>query len=202
MICLLSCAALSAQTRGSLSYAYADGVEAKHSYVAVSTNVLYDAVLVPNLGLEFNIYDNWTLSVNGMWSWWTVPTADWYWRVYGGEATVKKYFGKASEVRSMTGHHAGIYGQVISYDLSVGHFGRMSPKLSIGGGVEYGYSFPVSNALNIDVSVGVGYLGGRYYDYVENKGHYVWRATVDQKWFGPTKAAVSLVWLIGANRLR
>jgi hypothetical protein len=78
----------------------------------------------------------------------------------------------------------------------------MSPDLSIGGGVEYGYSFPVSNALNIDVSFGAGYLTGRYFDYVENEDHYVWRATVDQRWFGPTKAAVSLVWLIGANRLR
>lgn len=192
---------MSAQDKGK-SYAYADGVEAKHSFMAVSTNVLYDAVLVPNLGLEFNIYNNWTLSVNGMWAWWTVPDIHWYWRVYGGEVAVKKYFGKQSVLRSMTGHHVGLYGQALSYDLSAGSFGRMSPDLSIGGGVEYGYSFPVSNALNIDVSFGAGYLTGRYYDYVENEDHYVWRATVDQRWFGPTKAAVSLVWLIGAKKIR
>jgi hypothetical protein len=34
------------------------------------------------------------------------------------------------------------------------------------------------------------------YDYVENEGHYVWRSTIAQQWFGPTKAGVSLVWLI------
>ena len=167
--------------------------------MSVSTNVLYDAALVPNIGLEFNIYDNWALSVNGMWAWWTAQDVHWFWRIYGGEATVKKYFGRASEKRSMTGHHAGIYGQVLSYDLEVGNFGRMSPKLSYGAGVEYGYSFPVSNVLNIDVSVGLGYLGGRFYEYYVKDDHYVWRATVQQFWLGPTKAAVSLVWLLGAK---
>ena len=199
VFCVLSCAALSAQNKGA-RYALADGVEAKKAYVAVSTNVLYDAALVPNIGLEFNIYNNWTLAVNGMFAWWTLPNAHLYWRVYGGDVSVKKYFGKQSLVRSMTGHHLGVYGQALSYDFSVGHFGRMSPKLSYGGGVEYGYSFPVSNNLNIDLSFGVGYLGGRYFDYVEDDDHYVWRTTVDQRWLGPTKAAVTLVWLLGPTR--
>lgn len=170
--------------------------------MSVSTNVLYDAALVPNLGLEFNIYDNWTLSFNGMWAWWTVQDVNWYWRIYGGDVTVRKYFGKKAEKRSMTGHHAGVYGQVLSYDLEVGNLGRLAPDLSYGGGVEYGYSFPVSNVLNIDLSLGLGYLGGQFYEYVENESHYVWRATVKQMWFGPTKASVSLVWLIGSNKTR
>ena len=180
-------------------YSLGESFETKHSFVAVSTNTLYDALLVPNVGVEFNIYDNWTLSVNGMWAWWTKQDINWFWRVYGGEASIKKYFGKRSEYRSMTGHHLGLYGQALSYDLSAGHFGRMAPDLCYGGGIEYGYSFPVTNVLNIDLSFGVGYLGGRFYDYVEQDGHYAWRATVNQAWFGPTKAAVSLVWLIGTR---
>ncbi len=179
-----------------------DEVAPKHSFMTVSTNVLQDAVLIPNIGLEFNLYNNWTLAVNGMWAWWTNENIHWYWRIYGGEVAVKKYLGKRALKRSMTGHHVGIYGQALSYDFEVGHFGRMSPKLSYGGGVEYGYSFPVSNVFNIDISLGVGYLGGRFYEYVENEGHYVWRATVQQNWFGPTKGGVSLVWLIDAKKKR
>ena len=195
---LLSCLVVTAQER-SRTLTLEEEVEAKHSFVSVSTNLLYDAVLVPNVGLEFNIWDNWTLSLNGMWAWWTKQDINWYWRVYGGEASVKKYFGRRSKNRSMTGHHVGLYGQALTYDFSVGHFGRMAPNLSIGGGVEYGYSLPVTNVMNIDFSLGIGYLGGNFYEYIEDEGHYVWRATVKQSWFGPTKAAISLVWLIGTK---
>lgn len=198
---LISCGLMKAQDV-SRNFTYEDGVEPKYSFMAISTNTLYDAILVPNLGLEFNLSNNWTLAVDGMWAWWTVPDINWYWRVYGGEVSVNKYFGKKALKRSLTGHHVGLYGQVLSYDLEVGHFGRMAPDLSYGGGVEYGYSFPVSNELNIDVALGVGYLGGNFYDYVENEGHHVWRATVKQMYFGPTKASVSLVWLISPMKRR
>ena len=102
--------------------------------MTVSTNVLQDAVLIPNIGLEFNLYNNWTLAVNGMWAWWTNQNIHWYWRIYGGEVAVKKYLGRRALKRSMTGHHVGIYGQALSYDFEVGHFGRMCPDLSYGGG--------------------------------------------------------------------
>ena len=29
--------------------------------------------------------------------------------------------------------------------------------------------------------------------------HYVWKATKKRNWFGPTKAEVSLVWLLGGG---
>lgn len=199
---MLFCIGLNAKAQNMNTTNIQDELERRHSFMSVSTNVLYDAALVPNLGLEFNVYDNWTVSVNGMMAWWTKQDISWFWRIYGGEVAVKKYFGKKAPVRSMTGHHIGIYGQAMSYDFEVGHFGRMAPDLSFGGGVEYGYSFPVSNIFNIDVSLGVGYLGGRFYEYVENEGHYVWRATLQQKWFGPTKASVSLVWLIESKKSR
>lgn len=199
---LLSYFGLTTEAQDRRDFNIEDGVEPKHAFMSVSTNILYDAVMVPNVGLEFNIYDNWTLSVNGMWAWWTKQDISWFWRIYGGEVAVKKYFGRRALKRSMTGHHLGLYGQALSYDFEVGHFGRMAPDLTYGGGVEYGYSFPVSNVFNIDVALGVGYLGGRFYEYVENEGHYVWRATLQQRWFGPTKGSVSLVWLIDSKKKR
>lgn len=181
---------------------FQDELQPRHSFLSVSTNALYDAILVPNVGVELNLYNNFTLSVNGMWAWWTQQKVHWYWRVYGGEVALKKYLGKKADVRSMTGHHIGVYGQAMSFDFEAGHFGTMSPKLSYGGGIEYGYSFPISNIFNIDVSLGVGYLGGQFYEYVENEDHYVWRATLQQRWFGPTKANVSLVWLLESKKTR
>ena len=197
-VCFLSCAALSAQNRDRSALTFAEAFEEKKSFISISTNALYDAALVPNIGLEFNIYNNWTLHLNGMWAWWTAQDVNWFWRIYGGEAGVRKYFGRQSERRNFTGHHAGLYGQTLTYDLEAGNFGRMSPKLSYGGGLEYGYSFPVANTLNIDFSIGLGILAGQFYEYTVNEGHYIWRATIQQMWLGPTKAEISLVWLIGS----
>ena len=47
--------------------------------------------------------------------------------------------------------------------------------------------------------IGLGYLGGEYQEYLPKDGHYVWQATKQRRWFGPTKAEVSLVWLLGRN---
>ncbi len=64
-------------------------------------------------------------------------------------------------------------------------------------GLEYGYSLPVSNRLNIDFTLGVGYIGGLVEKYIPQNGHYYWQATTRQTWIGPSKAEVTLVWLIG-----
>ena len=40
-------------------------------------------------------------------------------------------------------------------------------------------------------------MGGRYYEYEPLDGHYVWKATKNRHWIGPTKAEISLVWLLG-----
>lgn len=57
----------------------------------------------------------------------------------------------------------------------------------------------MARRLNIDFSTGLGYLGGEYQEYLPKDGHYVWQATKQRRWFGPTKAEVSLVWLLGRN---
>ena len=64
-------------------------------------------------------------------------------------------------------------------------------------GVEYGYSLPIGRRFNIDFSLGLGYLGGEYLEYVPVDDRYVWQTTKQRHFFGPTKAEISLVWLIG-----
>ncbi len=48
----------------------------------------------------------------------------------------------------------------------------------------------------------LGYFGGEYYKYTydENNDRYPWRNTERLNWFGPTKAKISLVWLIGSGK--
>ena len=55
--------------------------------------------------------------------------------------------------------------------------------------------------MNLDFTLGVGYLGGQFMEYQPIDNHYVWQATKKRHWFGPTKAVVSLVWLIGYGNI-
>ena len=47
--------------------------------------------------------------------------------------------------------------------------------------------------------MGAGYHSGIYYEYIPVDGQYVWQATKRRHWLGPTKAEVTLVWLIGCD---
>lgn len=165
-------------------------------YMSLKSNLLYDAALVPNIGVEFYAGRGWSVGASWMYGWWHSNTHHRYWRTYGGEIGVRKYFGRRAQVKPLTGHHLGLYGQMLTYDFELGGTGYLS-KLSYGAGIEYGYSLPVGRRLNLDFSIGVGYLGGEYKVYEPIDTHYVWQQTRQRHWIGPTKAEISLVWLLG-----
>lgn len=169
--------------------------------MAMTTNLLYDALAVPNIGIEIHLGKSLSLAGNWMYAWWKSDRKHNYWRTYGGDIELRCWFGKKSKERLFTGHHAGIYGQILTYDFELGGKGYLGDKWSYGFGGSYGYSIPIIKNLNIDFSLGIGYLWGEYKEYVPRDGHYVWQATRKRKWFGPTKVGVSLVWLIGKKRL-
>ena len=167
-----------------------------NSSVALKSNLLYDAVLVPNLGVEVKVYDNWTVYGDLMYAGWNIKPVHFYWNLYGLQFGTRRYFGQMASQRSMTGHHLGVYCQALAYDLQAGNLGQQTPVINMGTGIEYGYSLPISPSLNLDVEIGVGYLTGKYHEYVVDDEHYTWRGIVQRQWFGPTKASVSLVWLL------
>ena len=174
-------------------------------YMAVKTNLLYDAFLVPNVGLEFYLGKGFSASGNWMYAWWKSDKRHRYWRIYDGELALRKYFGRPEGGSPLSGHHVGVYGQLFTYDFETGGRGYMGgkpggtlwEKMNYAAGLEYGYSLPIANRLNLDFAIGVGYWGGTYYEYLPIDDCYVWQATKQHKWFGPTKAEITLVWLLG-----
>lgn len=166
------------------------------SYIAVKTNLLYDAILVPNIGVEAKVFNNYTLYADIMYAGWDFPKQHFYWDLYGTQCGARIYFGDRSKERSFTGHHMGIYAQVLAYDLQAGNIGQQTITLHIGSGIEYGYAIPIGRNLNLDFELGIGYIGGQYDEYVVQDTHNTWRATIKRNWIGPTKASVSLMWLI------
>lgn len=179
--------------------------QSRPMYMSLSTNVLYDAALLPNIVIEFYLGKNWSINGDWLYGWWDSNKRHRYWRAYGGDIGVRYWFGKAARRKPLTGHHIGVYGQMLLYDFEFGGKGQMGgkpggniwEKSNYGASVEYGFSLPVGRRLNIDFTLGVGYLGGEYYEYRPEDGHYVWLRTKKRRWFGPTKAQISLVWLLG-----
>ena len=166
------------------------------SYFALKSNLLYDALLIPNLSLEASIGSGWTLGAGGMFAWWSKDAKHRYWRIYGGDLEIRKYFGTLSKSKPLQGHHLGIYGDFLTYDFEFGAKGYQS-KATYAAGIKYGYSHPIANRLNLDFALGIGYLHSNYKTYVPRDGCYVYQETKKQKWLGPTQAEISLVWLLG-----
>ena len=166
------------------------------SYFALKSNLLYDALLVPNLSLEASIGSGWTLGAGGMLAWWSKDAKHRYWRIYGGDLEIRKYFGTLSKSKPLQGHHLGIYGDFLTYDFEFGAKGYQS-KATYAAGFKYGYSHPIANRLNLDFALGIGYLHSNYKTYVPRDGCYVYQETKKRKWLGPTQAEISLVWLLG-----
>jgi hypothetical protein len=171
--------------------------ESKPSPVALKTNLLYDVLLVPNIGIEVSLGRQWTVAGEGMLAWWSSDNKHRYWQTYGGYLTVRRYLG--TNQTPFTGHHVGAYGLALTYDVEWGGKGYQASKFGFGGGLEYGYSMAVGRRLNLDFSLGIGYQGGEYKEYEPQGDRYMWLATRQRHWFGPTKAEVSLVWLLGGS---
>lgn len=174
-------------------------------YMALKTNLLYDALALPSIGAEFYLGKNISIVGNWTYGWWDNDRRHRYWRAYGGDVALRWWFGKAASEKPLTGHHLGIYGGIMTYDFEFGGTGYMGgkphgtlwDKNNVVAGVEYGYSLPIGRRLNIDFTLGIGYMGGQYYKYIPKNNCYVWQSTHNLRWFGPTKAEISLTWLIG-----
>ena len=168
--------------------------------IAVKTNMLYDILAIPNLGAEIPLGDSWSIAGNWMYAWWKNDNKNWYHRVYGGDLGLRYWLGNRENKSALCGHHLGVYGQMLSYDFCFdGDKGELADRWSYATGIEYGYSFPITKCLNIDFSIGVGYLTGKYKTYIPQDDCYVWQSTHNRHFFGPTKIEASLVWLLGRS---
>lgn len=153
----------------------------KPFYMAVYSNLLYDALALPNLGAEFYLGKNFSIAGNWIHAWWSNDRRHRFWRLYGGEINVRRWFGKPAASKPLTGHHLGIYAQAITFDFEFGGKAYMGGKpggtildrAHFGAGIEYGYSLPVGRRLNLDFTLGAGYIGGKIYEFHPEGDRYV-----------------------------
>lgn len=164
--------------------------------IALRTNLLYDAALIPTIGAEFDLGKLWSIGFDYNGSWFYSVSRHRYWQTIGGYLMLRRYLKADDEGRPFMGHHFGVYGQLLTFDIEFGDKGWQGAYPNWGGGIEYGYSAWLSNRLNIDFSIGIGYLRLKYKEYDPDGDSFKWRGTYRRNWFGPTKAEISLKWLL------
>lgn len=174
-------------------------------YLAIKTNLLYDALLLPNLAVEWYMGRQWSLVLEGNWSWWTFdkPIQNlWYHRIQTASIELRRW---VKSPYPLHGHALGVYSMIGNYDVrffaqdeyTKGYLSH----LNWSAGLSYAYSFPIARRLNMELALAVGYVGGRYYkyNYCTTHQHWAQQGKYNRKYFGPTRAGVSLVWLIGTG---
>ena len=165
---------------------------------ALKTNLLYDLAWVPNIALEYAITDHWSVAADWNYAWWSQDFRNHYWRTYGGNIEARYYLNNKNG-RLLTGHHFGAYAGILTYDVEWGGKGYMGEKWSKMFGLSYGYSAPIGSRLHLDFEIGIGYFGGEYYEYSPQGDKYFWEQTKNRRWFGPTRAEATLVWMLGRD---
>lgn len=159
--------------------------------LAIKTNLLYDAILMPSLEVEYRFSDKWTANAEGDVAWWHNDPKHKYYQVMilSGEG---RYWFKHYNDNPWHGFYVGAFGGGGKYDLENGRRGYKG--IGYFGGVSAGFMFPVSRNISFETSLGIGYLTTKYEEYLPFEGHYVYQQTSRTGYFGPLKLKFAFVW--------
>lgn len=72
----------------------------------------------------------------------------------------------------------------------------------IAAGLSYGYAHKLSRHLHLEFNIGIGLLRTDYRHYHARNNYQTlqWQENGRYTWFGPTKAKVSLIWLLARKQ--
>lgn len=179
---------------GNLAETAAETLPSSHTpwhRLAIKTNLLYDAILMPSLEVEYRFNDRWTANAEGDVAWWHNDPKHKYYQVMilSGEG---RYWFKHYNNRPWHGFYVGAFGGGGKYDLENGNRGYKG--IGYMAGISAGFMFPVSRNISFEAGLGVGYLTTKYEEYLPFEGHYVYQQTSRTGYFGPLKLKFALVW--------
>lgn len=172
---------------------------ASAQHVGLKSNLLADAALSPNLGVEVGLAPKWTLDLSGQLNSWNINDRRWRHALLQPEA--RYWF-----CRRFAGHFVGVHALGGQYN-----FGNINLPFSFlgtdfrqlkdtrhqgwyaGGGVAYGYTWILSRHWSFEAEIGVGYAYTRYDVYPCAECGTRIAAGRHHHYVGPTKAALNIV---------
>lgn len=167
--------------------------------IAVKTNALYWLTTTPNLGVEFAVGDQTTFSLEGGYNPWTLNKE---------ENRKLKHWMVLPEFRywlceAFNGHFFGINSGYTFFNISgmpIPFHSRETRDYryqgwATGVGLTYGYSWIIGKRLNLELTLGVGYVYSQYDKYeCRTCGDHL--GPENNHYFGPTKAGISLIYML------
>ena len=174
---------------------------AKGQDFAVKTNLLYDATTTINLGVEVALSEKWTFDLSGNWNPWQFK-----------ENKKWKHWMAQPEVRYWTCHKFGghfLAAHLLGGQYNMGNIKNLPDFLGTkfsnleehryegwgaGIGIGYGYAWMLGKHWNLEAELGLGVIYTDYEKYYCPKcGEKI--GSNQHLYYGPTKAAISLVYL-------
>ena len=174
-----------------------------HPWIAVKTNLLLDAALAPNIEVErwFGKHNHWSVMGEVWFPWYVFHNNSRSYEVLAIGAELRYwFFPHNGNLRPLHGQFIGAYAAGGKYDLEWKSKGNHGEFTSLG--LTYGYAFRLSKHFNMELSISGGYIGGpyRFYRGMFNDTHLIWQRSEHFRYWGITKAKISLVWLIGDKK--
>lgn len=160
----------------------------------IKSNLIYDAILMPSLEIEYRINERWSAAMEGNIAWWHNNGKHKYYQLATILPEVRYWF-KPQGIRR--GHYAGLFGGGGWYDLENGGKGYKGEGGMVG--ISYGYMFPIGKYFAFEAGVGVGFMTTKYDEYLPLDGHYVYQQSSRTNYFGPLKLRFAFVWNIGRS---
>lgn len=188
---------------------------------ALKTNLLFDAIMAPNIEIEipFGKDRKWSVMIEDWFPWWLfnrnakqgsnpyrllgVPyystEAKGYqdaYEVWLIGAELRRWIGKCPTQRpALTGTFWGVYVAGGKYDIERKSHGNQGEFVSIGATI--GHSWLLSRHWNLELSGSIGVLFGprRHYHGEFDDTHLIWQFSDNIFYAGPTKLKLSLVYI-------
>lgn len=177
--------------------------EAKGQKAAIKSNLLYDATATLNLGIEFGLGEKWTMDVSGnfnpfrfpgghRWKHWMVQPEIRYW-------TCDRFAGNFFAFHALGGMYDVGNIDFLKFKVLGYNFKNMKDKRYegwfAGVGAGWGHDWVLSRHLNLEVEAALGYMFTRQDKYKPYNAHTPYVKDHNRHFFGPTKLALSLVYV-------
>lgn len=166
--------------------------------IAVKSNLLYDALVTANLGTEISFSPKWTLDLSANYNGWTFKDNK-KWKHWMVQPEARYWF-----CEKFNGHFIGAHLLGGQYNwggikLPLGLFKDLKnyryEGYYYGGGLVYGHQWLLGKRWSIEAAIGAGYIRA-HYDKYDCPLCGKWLERGKKNYFGVTKAAISLIYVI------
>ena len=165
--------------------------EYRDQRLAIKTNMLYDAALMPSLEVEYKFNDKWSVGLEANIAWWLNEKRNRRYQIMTFTPELRYHF---KSNKPWHGHYLGLFAGGGKYDLENGRKGYMGEGGYLG--ISYNYMWNISNTFSLELGLGVGGMFTRYKEYVPIDGRSVYQQTKNMWYGGPLRLKFALVWKI------